>query len=138
MSPTGHSESACHAFLQGKPPGWLEAHVPEGQLPNAGQLRAASVFPAAARVGRSLPCSEEHPPRRCPCSWFQSQGRTRELPAGTSIRKASAQLQASSFLRSEQQRFLWAAVSLPQSDSSGTFRWLDVGLCPQNAQQSCR
>lgn len=84
-------------------------------------------FPAAAWVGRSLPCSEEHPPRRCPGSWFGSRGRTREVPTGTSIRKASAQLQASGFLRSEQWRFLWAAVSLPQSDFSGMFQWLDVG-----------
>lgn len=44
MSPTGRSESVRPAFLQGKQPGRLEARVPEGGLPNAGWLRAAS-FP---------------------------------------------------------------------------------------------
>lgn len=49
-SSTGHLESACPAFLQEKQAGWLEASVPEGQLPNACQLRAA--FVPCSSLGR--------------------------------------------------------------------------------------
>lgn len=56
-------------------------------------------------------------------------GKGRELPAGTSIRKASAQLQANGFPRSEQW-FLWAAVSLPQSDFLGDISVARCGLVP--------
>lgn len=122
----------CLPCFPAREAGWLAGWKPASRrdsyltLVSSGQPS----FPAAAWVGRSLPCSEEHPLRRCPGSWFGSRGRTRELPTGTSIRKASAQLQASGFLRSEQWKFLWAAVSLPQSDF---FRDVSVARCGQKA-----
>lgn len=97
--------------------------MPEGSLAllEAGtlQVRYLTLGSSGHRLQRSLLCSEEHPLRH-PCLFLAMTG---EFPAGTSIRKSSAQLQGSSIFGN---RILLSAV-FASAQLSRAPQWLTAG-----------